>query len=251
MESLKRRERRHYTDREPDRRTWSFPYARYGADDMPPPKNMQYMRLETGVNNGDCLLGCFVAALEAMKEGCIISRDFDAPAAKMRNDLVQWIKRNWERPLLFNPELKYHEIMHNSHDLGIPKAERMKIGPWPDDPDGRLKVYSERVDRFHFCDAEMMAFSEMMHQRGTPILFRTWRAFDPKNPQVGTFLGATPTSEAFKQHGVQEAVVVDLEHTGANDSRTAHYKIVNSGSLEDLIEVRIGRPKHKKPRVIE
>ena len=237
---------------EPDRTQWEFPYARYANDTMEGPKNMEFMRLETGVNNGDCLLACFAASLEAMHDGCIVSRDFNAPAAKLRIDLINWIAQHWERPLFFNPDLKYHEIMHNSHDVAIPKAERKKVGPWPDDPVARLKVYQQHAQTYHFCDAEMMAFSEMMHDRGLPILFRTWRAHDPKNPQKGSFVSATPTSKALQERGVREAVVVDLEHTGALDSRFAHYKILNSGSLEDLIKV-CNRPRqnHKRPRVIE
>ena len=241
MAAAKARERPFYTDREPDRRTWTFPYASYANDAMPHPKDMR-RKLETGVNNGDCLPACFAAALESLQQGKIVSTDFFAPAAKMRNDLVEWIKRHWERPLVFNPDLKYHEMMQACHDLGIPEAERNRFGPWPSDAEGRLKIYSERVDTFHFCDAEMMAFSEMMHERGLPILFRTWRVYDAQNPKVGTFLGATPTSEALSRNGVSEAIVVDLQHTGTTDSRTAHYKIVDSGSLEDLIVV------HRAPK---
>ena len=221
---------------------WTLPYTVNHAFDVAGPRNFR-LKLETGVRNGDCLPGCFAATLEALHRGCITSRNLEPAAAKMRKDLVGWITKNWSTFPIFNLEMQVHELMALTHDLGATAKEREKAGPWPEDPEGRLARYVAASDRLYMSDAEMLCFSCWMYERGVPVCFRTWRCTGTGGAQ-GQFVSATPNPEFMKAMGVTEAVIVDLDHNGTRDSRTAHFKILDSASLQGLTDVvKVARPR--------
>jgi len=233
---------------EEDRRNWDFPYAIYQSFDCPPPQNFE-RKLETGVNNGDCLLACFAATLEALHRGHIQYVAKQPSAAKMREDLVQWIKDNWENYPIFNMEMKVHELMWMAHDMGITASERATRGEWGETPEDRLKAYSEQCDKIYFSDAEMLLFSSMMFEkRGIPIVFRTWRCTGMRE-RKGEFISTTPDRAWMEANGMTEAVVVDLSHTGRVDGTSAHYKVLNGGSLFELVQTKQVEPPPKKRRL--
>ena len=233
---------------EEDRRVWDFPYAIHQSFDCPPPQNFE-RKLETGVNNGDCLLACFAATLEALHRGHIQYVAKQPSAAKMREDLVKWIKENWENYPVFNMEMKVHELMWMTHDMGITAQERELRGEWGETSKERLKAYSEQCDKIYFSDAEMLLFSSMMFEmRGIAIVFRTWRCTGHKESK-GEFISMTPDRGWLEANGIVEAVIVDLSHTGCVDGTSAHYKLLNGGSLFDLVQTRKVEPATKKRRL--
>ena len=199
--------------------------------------------METEVTNGDCLPACLAAALESMHFGRIESFDFEPATAKMRKDINSWIRKNWLKPCLFNMNMCYHELIALSHDAGISSPECKKRGPWPEDTDGKMARYISQEDDVYFCDAEMMAFAETMHEEGIDIVFRVWRNFTPSMPHKSTLISVTPDPEMLALVDIHEAVVVDLAHVGERDGRNAHYKLCNSGSLYGLIRVVTQRDK--------
>ena len=138
---------------EPDRKKWLFPRAVFHNFLVEGPRDVRKV-LETDVGNGDCLPACLAAALEAMHFGRIESCDYELAASKMRKDINEWIKKNWMKPCLFNTNMRYHELIALAHDAGISSAERAKLGPWPEDADGRMARYIQQEDRVYFCDAE-------------------------------------------------------------------------------------------------
>ena len=193
--------------------------------------------LETDVGNGDCLPACLAAALEAMHFGRIESCDYELAASKMRKDINEWIKKNWMKPCLFNTNMRYHELIALAHDAGISSTERAKLGPWPEDANGRMARYIQQEDRVYFCDAELMAFAEIMHEEGTTMVFRVWRNFTPNAGHKSSLISVTPDPGMLALANIHEAVIVDLAHVGKRDGRNAHYKLCDSGSLHGLIRV--------------
>ena len=158
-----------------ERTEWEYPAIIFKSLDCDKPHDFK-LKLETGVKNGDCLLACFAALLESLHRGCITSKDLEAPAAKMRVDMVKWIKQNWTQYPVFNPEMQVHELMWMAHDMGATPEERAHRGEWPEDTDGRLAKYTAICDRIYFSDTEMLLFSSMMYdKRGISLVFRTWR----------------------------------------------------------------------------
>lgn len=226
----------HGVTEEPDRKKWMFPRAVLYNPMIEGPRDVTRV-LETDVINGDCLPACLAAVLEAMHFGKILSFDFEPAAAKMRSDITNWIKTNWTKPCLFNMSMCYHELIALSHDSGISSAERSRLGQWPDDPEGRLARYTSQENDLYFCDAEMMAFAEMMHDEGMDMVFRVWRNFTPASRHKSTLISITPDPDMLALVDIHKAVVVDLAHVGERDGKNAHYKLCNSGSLYGLIMV--------------
>ena len=219
-----------------ERIDWEFPFVIYNALDCPAPHDFK-LKLETGVKNGDCLLACFAAILESLHRGCITSKDLEGPAAKMRADMVRWIKANWNEYPLFQPEMKVHELMWMAHDMGATPEERTQRGEWPEDSDGRLAKYTEICDRIYFSDTEMLLFSSWMYQkRGIALVFRTWRCTGARQGQ-GAHISTTPDPAVLEMNGVTDMIIVDMAHVGAVDGFSAHYKLLDSASLAGLQEV--------------
>lgn len=219
---------------EEDRTTWTMGFTVHKTFDCPPPKDFR-LKLETGVKNGDCLLGCFAALIEALHHGCILSSDLAPPARSLRKQLVFWIKKRWTEKPVFNPEMAVHEIMWMQHDMGITEKERNERGEWGDDPASRLAAYSAQCEKMYFSDSEMMLFSCMMFEkRGIPFLFRTYRCTGDGNAKHIT---NTPNVEVFASLGIKDCIVVDLDHSGSVDGSSAHYKLLEGGSLDGLIKV--------------
>lgn len=225
------------------RMDWKFPYAVRQDYDCTGPQNFK-LKLETGVRNGDCLPACFASVLECMHRGCITSRTLEPSASKMRTDIVAWMVNNWTSYPIFNPEMQVHELVTLTHDVGTPSQERQKAGPWPEDPDGRLARFLICADKFYMSDVEMLFFSCMMYERDIPICFRTWRCTGVGDAN-GKFISATPDPECMKRNGFPDAVIVDLAHNGTRDSRFAHYKVIDSGSLRGLTDVVSGHIRDK------
>ena len=156
----------------------------------------------------------------------------------MRTDLVLWIKQNWEKCPVFNPSTPVHELIWLAHDVGITADERAVRGAWGGTPAERLEAYSELCDNIYFSDVEMLLFSSMMYElRGVAIVFRTWRCTGVCE-DVGKFICTTPDREFMDSLAVTNQIIVDVSHTGRMDGKNAHYKLLNGGSLIDLITTR-------------
>jgi len=214
---------------------WDFSRAPRDRFEMPGPLDTR-KRVETYVKNGDCLAACFCCALEAMARQHIRPDPVEEPARRLRNAIVARIQETWHDAPKLNASCKVHEIMAMAHDTGIPPAERDRNGHWPEDPEGRLAKYKALQKSFFLCDAEMLIFAEMMYERNTPVLLRVWRE-DATHPNLGVLIHTVPEPSALHALGVSRAVVIDLFHTGVLDSRQAHYKLLDSGSLQDLVTV--------------
>ena len=227
-----------------DRLSWTFPMAIISAFDIPRPEDFR-QRLETGVKNGDCLPACFAVMLECMHQGHVSSQELETAAAKIRSELIEWIKLHWLDYPIFSPEMPVHELMWMTHDMGITAQERRVCGEWGDNPTDRLKAYMEQSHRIYFSDTEMLLFSCMMYEkRKLPILFRTWRSTGT-GASSGSFISCTPSEEVMRLNSINEAVVVDLHHSGRVDAASAHYKVLDSGGLRGLTEVRLPPKKRR------
>jgi len=221
-----------------ERLDWHFAYLKRLPIDAPRP-SMFKRRLETGVNNGDCLPACFAALLECFHRGRISSPSLKTAARQMRLAVCAWIKENWHRFPVFNDSLKVHEIVRMLHDLGIPEQERQARGEWGEDASAQMRKYSELCERVYFSDVEMLMFSCMMwERRRLPILFRVFRVQEhPQNAfaWVGTYVTTTPEPEIFRRiTGLEEALIVDVAHLGQTDAFHAHYKLLTESSLSGL-----------------
>lgn len=222
---------------EGERRTdWDFPYMVLEPFACPAPRDFK-RKLETGVRNGDCLPACFAALLECLNRGCITSRNLEASAAELRAELIAWIKTNWLNYPTFQPEMPVHEIMWMQHDMGIPEPEREARGPWGGTAEERLAAYTAQCDDIYFSDAEMLMFASwMMDKRGLHLLFRTYRCTG-RGGGTADLICHTPDPQVLRANGINSAVVIDLDHSGSVDSLTAHYKIIEGGSLQGLTKV--------------
>ena len=223
---------------EEDRRYYSFGHGSRLTADAAAPMDMEE-KLETGVKNGDCLVACMAAALESLHLGHIRPTDMEAAAARLRTDLIAWIKTKWYQPCVLNTSgMCYHEIIWMQHDLGASPEERAQHGQWPQEPKERLERYRSECDQLYFSPAEMVCFSTMMWEMTrTPIMFRTWRCTNQSNKKIGTMLQVAPDPEAFASHNINSQYVIDLEHLGRLDAHSSHYKLLDSGSLVGMIEV--------------
>lgn len=195
-------------------------------------------KLETGVRNGDCLPGCFVAMLECIHRGCITSSDLEESAADLRKQLVQWIVDHWHHEPCLQPSMKTHEIIRMQHDFGIPEHERKKRGEWGESPSQQLEAYRAQADSIYFSDAEMIMFASwLLEERGLPVMFRTYRCKDETSTDA-ELITCTPDPIIFDEKGITEAVVVELDFCGTADAFSAHYKIIEGASLQGLTTVR-------------
>lgn len=236
-----------------DRTEWPVAYGvRKSTDNVtsdPPPSFLD--KLETGVRNGDCLLACFAVLLECLAKGCISPSPMQREAAQMRTTLVAYIKKNWEAFPVFNQSMKVHEMITLTHDV---PEERSDGASWGDTPQEQLEAYNQRCHGVYCSDVEMLLFSCMMYEKGIPIVFRTWR-WRPSLKR-SELVSTTPEKVYLDMYGITEVYVVDLEHSGTTDGRSAHYKLIDGGSLLGLLEVapdapRAARESTKKRRLIK
>ena len=230
--------------REPDRRKWEFHHIVPTTLKTNQPEDLK-LRVETGVINGDCLAACFAAGMQAMHLGHVLSDEMDNAAARLRRDIVEFAQAHWFEECIFMQDTPFHTLFHMAHDVGIPAEERKKNGPWPDDPKSQLERYLKDQSSLYMCEPEIAAFVWMMYTLGKNICVRSWRRKRAPDPHSGFLVCTMPDENALNALGIEEYIVIDIEHTGSNDSRTAHYKLVNSGSLLGLARVS------KKRRVIE
>ena len=191
-------------------------------------------KFETGVINGDCLLACFTILLECFSKGSISSalaqtHKIEKAAASMRKTLVSYIKENWFNAPKLNPYMMTHEMITMTHD--VEEERNADQESWGKTPEEQLQAYSKACQQIYFSDVEMLMFACMMHEKGTSIVFRTWRWIPEKKSSV--FLSMTPDVSFYKMHNVDFVYVVDLEHSGNQTS--AHYKLIHGGSLLGLL----------------
>jgi len=224
-----------------DRLNWELPFMQLKTVDCAFPVSFK-RKLETGVKNGDCLPACFTAMIECMHRGHISSKDLEGPAAKLRSDLIQWIKEHWHEYPAFNPEMKVGEIMWMQHALGVTAREAVDAIEWGDDSEAHLAAYASVCDRLYFSDAEMLMFASMLwDRRKLPLVFRTFRCTG-RDMATGKYISTTPDPQYLSLYDITECVVIDLAHTGTVDAFSAHYKLVSSASIEGLTQV------HKPPQ---
>lgn len=211
-----------------DRTEWSTPHLSLASLDCTRPRH-PCEKVDTEVRNGDCLPACFSAILEYLNQGRVASTSLVQPAARLRADLICWIKHNWRRKPVYNPSMAVHEIMHLQHAVGIPPGEAAASPYWGTTPTERLVAYESVSNSVYFGDAEMMLFASWIwEKRGIAILFRVYRGDTPVH------IIDTPAPSLLRERGVTHAVVVELDHTGEVDSRAAHYRLIAGGSLSDL-----------------
>ena len=87
----------------------------------------------------------------------------------------------------------------------------------------------------------MLMFSCMMYEkRGLPFLFRVYRCTG-KEGGAAEKITTTPNEEALRMMGINECVVVDMDHNGRVDGFSAHYKLLDGACIEGLTEV------HREP----
>jgi hypothetical protein len=221
---------------------WSLNFAQLLPISTPMPTEFR-RKLETGVTNGNCLPACFAAMLECFHRGHIASRSLVAPSGDMRETVCGWIKENWERCPVFNPDMKVHEIIRLLHDFSIPESERNLRGEWGEDPASQLAKYSELCEKIYFSDAEMLMFSSMMwERRRLPVMFRVFRVeVDTELPSgwKGLHQTTTPEPDTFLDvTGSDQALLIDVAHVGHQDGWGAHYKLLIHGSIDGLTACR-------------
>lgn len=191
--------------------------------------------LETMVKNGDCLLACFVVLLECLVHGHVPNINYERPAKAMRKVMVDYIRDEWESYPIFNPYMKVHELITMTHD--VPEERADADTSWGETPEEQLQSYLQKCDALYFSDVEMLLFSCMMFERcATPIVFRTWRSVSRKEPSE--FISLTPEPDFLRMNDVTDAYIIDLQHSGAVDGSSAHYKIIQGGSLGPLLDVK-------------
>lgn len=223
--------------RREDRTGWEYPYAIRLPFDCPAPADFR-VKLETGVKNGDCLPACMAAALEAMHKGFVEYRNMKPIAAEMRADLVSWIKRNWTAYPVFNPSMQVNEIMQLQHDAGITPSERETHGGWGASVQDRLSAYTRVCERIYFSDAEMLMFASWLFEtHEIPVMFRVYRCTGAHGAN-GQHISNTPDPELLRSMGIEEAVILEMDHNGRVDGASAHYKLLEGGSLAGLTEVK-------------
>lgn len=211
-----------------DRTGWSMPHLKLTELDCARPSN-HCKKLETEVRNGDCLPACFCAMLEYLNQGRVSSTSLVQPAARLRADLIEWIKDNWKSHPVYNPYMTVHEIVHMQHAVGIPPSEATEAPNWGSTPEEHLAAYEAQCERIYFSDAEMMLFSSWLwEKRGIACLFRVYRGDTPVH------VVDIPAPTLLVEMGCTRAVVVELDHTGAVDSRSAHYRLIAGASLSGI-----------------
>jgi len=223
-----------------ERLDWPLDFSQRLPIDAPKPTIFK-RKLETGVNNGDCLPGCFAAMLECFHRGHIKSDNLKPAAKCMRDSVCQWIKDHWEQYPIFNDSMKVHEIIRLLHDISIPESERQLRGEWGDDPAVQLVKYNELCGRIYFSDAEMLMFSCMMwERRRLAVLFRVFRVEEDITDPTGwkgIYQTTTPEPDVFRAiTGSDEALVIDVAHVGMLDGWGAHYKLLIHGSIDGLTQ---------------
>ena len=111
----------------------------------------------------------------------------------------------------------------------------MQGGGWGDGVQQRFARYSSRCETLYFAEPEILAFASLMHENGTDLCFRVWRARGGR----ATLIHTIPDPEAMRAAGVDAAVLVDLLHSGERDARSAHYRFLDSASLAGLCETPV------------
>jgi hypothetical protein len=134
-----------------------------------------------------------------------------------------------------------HEIVHLQHALGVTLDEMRRSKAWGDTAEERLVAYEACCDSIYFSDAEMMLFSSwFLEKRGIAFMFRVYRGGSTDH------IVDTPSPEILSSLGITHAVVVELDHTGDIDGQSAHYRLIEGGSL-----VRIARDFSPRAAVVK
>lgn len=218
----------------------TFPYARVikipaelRLGDLSKPAVVAPLcRIESGVNNGDCVLGVVVVALECTLHGKISTSKFVLLAAELRQQYIQWCSRHWTTtPAYCN--MTVNEIVHLNHHLGATIAQQARHD-WGSSPEEQLAMFNQLAQELLLGEGDLTLISCMLHSitRFT-IQFRIWRYQDGFHVHVAS----CPDNESLAASGVREAVVVDVEHAGSLDTRVAHYKLLVSASLFGLCRI--------------
>ena len=151
----------------------------------------------------------------------------------MRNEIIKWAKENWTTCPIFQPSMPVHELVWMQHALGVTQEEQENMEEWGSSPDERLVQYNKICGKVYFSDVEMLIFACMMYERSIPVFFRGWRVTGLRQ-DVGTLVHTLPDKSFYTSSGIEDAVVVDLAHTGSIDQSTAHYKLLSSASIQGL-----------------
>jgi hypothetical protein len=196
-----------------------------------PPTIVPLNRIESGVNNGDCVLGVVVVALECIMHGNIRTSKFVQLAAELRQHYIRWCTQHWNStPAYCN--MTVNEIVHLNHHLGVTFAQQARRD-WGTTPEEHLNIFEQLGPSLLLGEGDLTLISCMISITGARLQFRIWRYQNG----VHTHITSCPDDESLVAGGVREAVVIDVEHAGSLDSHAAHYKLLVSASLYGLCRI--------------
>mgnify|MGYP001200377590 CR=1 FL=1 len=218
----------------------TFPYARVlplpveqRLGDLSKPATIAPLcRIESGVVNGDCVLGVVVVALETLMHGNISTSRFVMLAAELRRQYVKWIIQHWTT-IPKHCSMTVNEIVYLNHHIGATDAQRARQD-WGGSSEEQLHTFERLGPELLLGEGDLTLISCMLHSiTGLSIQFRVWRY------QGGfhTYITSCPDDDSLTAGGVLGTVVVDVEHAGSLDSRSAHYKLLVSASLFNLCTI--------------
>ena len=218
----------------------TFPYARpikipaelRLGDLSKPAVVVPLCRIESGVTDGNCVLGVVVVAMECLLHGNISTSKFVLLAAELRQQYIKWCSRNWHSTPAYC-SMTVNEIVHLNHHLGATAAQQA-LEDWGSTPEEQLATFKRLGPNLLLGEGDLTLISCMLHSlTGLTIQFRIWRYQDGFHVHAAS----CPDDETLSASGVQEAVVVDVEHAGSLDTRLAHYKLLVSASLFGLCRI--------------
>ena len=121
--------------------------------------------------------------------------------------------------------MPWHQIIYESHNLGIPPSELAEYGltDWGMNPSHRKDCWERECNDFYFTVSELMAYCEMLRYLNFNVVFRVFRVSNRKLQKVCQI-----------PEGVEgNYVTFDFKHTGRNDTNQAHWELLKSGSIVD------------------
>ncbi len=182
------------------------------------------------INNGDCLPAALVTSIAIIaKQPMKAKATLNYYASKCRELILRFQWLNWENRS--STDALYHDLIAMAHNQAITSEEQQAYGFWPTDMEGRFEKWIQERDELYFTTSELVSFYDMVHCMGIKnILLRCWR----KHKRQLICLQQIPESvDATKEY-----IVIDLLHSGGNDTTSAHYQLLKSGSFSSLCKKR-------------
>lgn len=190
------------------------------------------------VQNGDCLFYCLGLMLLRLYHVSALSDYASFPslsdvvaeslAAQVRTDIFQYIEDHWA-DVSFISGQTWWETMKLAHNVAIPESEKQEHGDedWGNTADTTLIAWKAKRNDFYGSYVEINAFVEMVwYKDKIPLVIRQWRTEGRRLYKLNTCL----IGSIFDAN-LQECVIADMLHSGANDTNEAHWQLMNNGSF--------------------